>query len=85
MTWRDEAACLNYEPEWWFAYHTLSQGRGTRHTDESRLAISICEQCPVKEECLAFAMENKQQTINGIWGGTTSGERNTIRKHRSTA
>lgn len=32
----------------------------------------ICSTCPVRSDCLDFAIENEQQ---GIWGGTTEDER----------
>ena len=80
MTWRDQAACKSHDPAWWFAYQIGRQGGGTIHTKESQLAIGICDDCPVLEDCYEFAMAYPSQTLNGIWGGLTSGERNTHRK-----
>jgi WhiB family redox-sensing transcriptional regulator len=37
----------------------------------------MCKNCPVKEECLAFAIVNFEKF--GIWGGTSEKERRVIR------
>lgn len=39
-------------------------------------AMSICEQCPIRESCLEYAI---QAEPHGIWGGTTEEEREYIR------
>lgn len=38
-----------------------------------KLAISVCNRCPVKTDCLDFALKNGEN--KGIWGGTTPEER----------
>ena len=38
-----------------------------------RQAKEYCEECPVKAECLNFALVNNEQ--HGIWGGLTVRER----------
>jgi WhiB family transcriptional regulator, redox-sensing transcriptional regulator len=58
--WRDQAACravvtANYDP--FFA-----------DTAELQLeAIAICATCPVRDDCLTFAVRTGQQY--GVWGG----------------
>jgi WhiB family redox-sensing transcriptional regulator len=42
-----------------------------------RAAKVICGTCPVRRECLAFAMKNDDQ---GIWAGTSTNERERIRR-----
>lgn len=37
------------------------------------IAKALCAQCPVKRECLDFALETDQRF--GIWGGLSAGER----------
>ena len=59
-SWRDLAACLevvsaDYDP--FFA--------GTKEATEA--AIAICATCPVRDDCLTFAVRTGQQY--GIWGG----------------
>ena len=42
------------------------------------LALSICDGCPKKQQCLDTAMSTPE--IYGIWGGTTESERKTLRR-----
>lgn len=44
------------------------------------LALSICSGCPVKSDCLTFAL-NEGHT-EGIWGGLTSEQRRRLRQRR---
>jgi WhiB family redox-sensing transcriptional regulator len=44
-------------------------------------AMAICAGCPVKTECLTFALEHDCQ---GIWGGTTARERARLRRQPSS-
>ncbi|MGA0803208.1 MAG: WhiB family transcriptional regulator, partial [Ilumatobacteraceae bacterium] len=41
-------------------------------------AKQVCDECPVKIECLDFAIETNQDS--GIWGGTSEEERRDIRR-----
>jgi|688.fasta_scaffold2723589_1 hypothetical protein len=45
------------------------------HEEQSlnKLAVSICNACPVKDLCLAYALEAKEPY--GIWGGKTTSQR----------
>ena len=59
-SWRDLAACLDvvsadYDP--FFADSAQLQAE----------AIAICATCPVRDDCLTFAVRTGQQY--GIWGG----------------
>jgi len=36
-------------------------------------ALAVCASCPIKEECLKYAIESNQKF--GIWGGTLASER----------
>ena len=47
----------------------------------SKPARTVCGLCPVKEQCLEYALNNKE--AHGIWGGTSDRERRLIRKERS--
>lgn len=40
--------------------------------------------CPVKEQCLEYALSIPRQTV-GIWGGTSERERRRIRQERAKA
>ena len=43
-------------------------------------AKSICQSCPLKEECGEWAIKN--HTYNGVWGGMTSREIQAERRRR---
>lgn len=71
--WQLDAFCSQTDPEAFFPE------RG----DSPKDAKSICMMCPVREECLEFALENDERL--GIWGGTSERERRVIRKERDLA
>ncbi|RDI13486.1 transcription factor WhiB [Rhodococcus sp. AG1013] len=58
--WRDRAACLDHDPELWFA-------DSRRPLDRER-AKQICLSCPVIAQCGQWATESGQQ--HGIWAAT---------------
>ena len=66
--WEEQAFCATYpDPELWHLQPPLAE-------EPKRL----CNQrCPVREECLTFAM--KHRIPYGIWGGMTTHERDGIR------
>jgi WhiB family redox-sensing transcriptional regulator len=47
-------------------------GRIAGHVDY-RPARAVCGRCPVREPCLQWAIETRQQ--HGFWGGATPDER----------
>lgn len=49
----------------------------------SKAAREMCACCPVRAECLEFALDNKEQ--HGIWGGTSERERRKLRSARRVA
>lgn len=76
--WRKDAACKDLPTEWWFDLHPKKQGKTGRPlwTEEMKRAIAICQECPVKDECLDWALQNEDY---GIWGGTTPTQRKKLR------
>jgi hypothetical protein len=44
-------------------------------------AKEVCRRCAVASECLAFALAIGDR-VDGIWGGTSHGERHVILLHR---
>lgn len=66
--WRTAGACLTADPDLFFPIAV-----GDVATKEVARAQRICESCPVKQQCLDFAMQTREPT--GIWGGTTPEER----------
>lgn len=65
--WRVRAACRHWPKKLFFP----NVGRGGANTSDQ--AKSLCWRCPVRSECLAYALETKQEA--GIWGGKTWAER----------
>ena len=65
LEWRASAACNGQDPKIWFP-------EGTRMSSLRR-AVAICNLCPVKEECLAHALEVKEP--HGVWGGASETQR----------
>jgi WhiB family transcriptional regulator, redox-sensing transcriptional regulator len=61
--WMLEAKCLDADPEAFFP----EKGGSTRE------AKRICAICPVREECLEFALTHDERF--GIWGGLSERER----------
>ena len=68
MDWRKTGACLAADPDLFFPV-----GADTASAPEASRALSLCGHCPVKRQCLDFAIQTGE--TNGIWGGTTPEER----------
>ncbi len=68
--WRDQALCLGMDTTDWIFERDL---RGQKIAKVYEDAIKICEECPVRSECLAFAIEWK--CFDGVWGGTMPHQR----------
>lgn len=61
--WMDEALCAQTDPEAFFPEKGGSVSGAKR----------VCASCPVRDECLAYALRNNVR--HGIWGGLTPRER----------
>lgn len=73
--WRDSAACRDHDPELWFSGKPYEQAA----------ALAVCRQCPVIDECRAFADDNNRISgypLQGIWGGKQYGRTSRPRKER---
>jgi WhiB family redox-sensing transcriptional regulator len=71
VDWRDLAACLEAPAEMFFPLPT--------DHETIELAKRWCAICPVRDECLAWAMDRREPF--GVWGGTTEAERtSTVRQ-----
>lgn len=71
--WREQALCAQHNPEQWFPDQIGN------HPDP---AAQICRQCPVRTQCLEYAITNNE--MHGIWGGMTAQQRQNISDRRST-
>jgi WhiB family redox-sensing transcriptional regulator len=72
-SWREQAACRGLDTSIFFPPSDLEAGA----------AKAICAQCPVREQCLEWAIASRQE--EGIWGGMTDGERRRLRRRRRDA
>ncbi len=72
-TWRNAATCKDTDPELFFPVGTTGQA-----LLQIEKAKSVCGECPVKVDCLHFALDTNQDT--GIWGGLSEDERRQIRR-----
>lgn len=73
-TWRGHAACRNEDPELFFPVGTT--GPAPLQTDEAK---AVCHRCPVTEQCLTWALENR--VPDGVWGGLSEDERRGLLRH----
>ena len=49
--------CREYDPQLWFA----------ERPEQVELAKALCRECPLRQECLAGALERREPW--GVWGG----------------
>jgi len=73
--WRDRAACKGV-PINVFYFESDEENRNLKK--ETEKAKAFCKECPVAEQCLAYALNENIKF--GVWGGFTSRERGTLRK-----
>lgn len=69
--WHEQALCRFEDPDlWWY---------GSRQDDweviRASCAIKICNECPVKAECLKQGLEPENLHGGSIWGGLLGSER----------
>ena len=68
--WMDDALCAQIGGDEWHP----EKGGATRQ------ALAVCWRCPVREECLEYALVN--EVSFGIWGGVPDFERRKLRAQR---
>lgn len=68
--WATEAACKGMDPD---LFHPVE-------ADRTGPARAVCACCPVKPECLEFALATRQEY--GVWGGLDPDERRKLRRRR---
>ena len=64
------ALCVEVDPE---AFHPERGGE----VRTAAPAKAVCVQCPEQDPCLSYALSNY---VEGVWGGTTTDERDATRK-----
>lgn len=71
--WRELAACDGEDVEVFFPVGVA--GPAVWQVSQAK---AICAGCPVREECLSFALRTGQD--HGIWAGLTAEERRALRR-----
>lgn len=78
--WAERALCAQADGDAWFP----DKGRSALAV----IAKQICGRCPVRTECLDYALSGADTwkgISTGIWGGTTPRERSRLRRARKEA
>jgi len=76
MDWRQHAVCREEDPELFFPIGYT--GPALRQTEEAK---AVCRRCPVRSECLTWALESSQDA--GVWGGLGEDERRALRRRNA--
>ena len=72
-TWRRYAACNGCDVELFFPVGVTGPA-----VDQIAEAKVVCARCPVRAECLDFALVTNQEA--GVWGGASEEERRRLRR-----
>lgn len=82
LDWMAEGHCSTRDPEAWFQ-------KGGNPTAEERAARHLCQACPVRQQCLDYALErvldpglDHVTDLAGVWGGTTPADRKRMVRER---
>ena len=76
--WRHRAACHDLDPELFFPV-----GISEPALRQIKLAKTVCARCPVRVECLRWALDSGQEF--GVWGGLSEAERRSVRRRTARA
>lgn len=71
IAWKDDGLCAEVDPDLFFP----ETGARTTAGD----AKKVCLACPVRLQCLEYALSHGE---TGIWGGMTDRQRKAIRRVR---
>jgi len=71
--WQEQAACAGMDTNIFF---------GVADTVEQQTALETCRACPVRTDCLDTALARVRDEDYGVWGGTTSAERDRMRNRK---
>lgn len=71
--WMADAACKGMDPD---LFHLKVVETETR---------KVCDECPVKAECLEYVLDLPGGQAQGWWAGTAEHDRRALRKQRRRA
>lgn len=79
--WADKAACnASLWPDAWHPNDTPAANQ-----QATTYALSVCKLCPVRRDCLNFAISAGPSGAWGIWGGTTQDQRKKLWRAKGAA
>ena len=78
-TWRVAALCRGDDAIHFFAPNHMERKEEKDLREAS--ARALCARCPVREECLDYALDVGES--HGIWGGLNELQRSRLRRRRS--
>ncbi|CCM62230.1 MULTISPECIES: WhiB family transcriptional regulator [Candidatus Neomicrothrix] len=81
VAWQLQAACRGPQSEVFFP-PSQSERKHDR-LERERRAKAICGICPVRSDCLSYAMEIRES--HGIWGGLSESERKSMMERQLAA
>jgi WhiB family redox-sensing transcriptional regulator len=73
LSWQDRAVCAEIGGDFWFP----EKGGSTREPKQ------VCRACPVRAECLEYALEHDERF--GVWGGLSERERRRLKRQVAAA
>lgn len=73
IEWTSRARCRGLDPEQFFV----------RSLQQAKSAIGVCERCPVRQDCLDYAVDEAIEV--GVWGGLTERQRRAYARRRLSA
>lgn len=78
----EHGACKEYPTEWWYPGGSSDEfkNRPSSYEKYAQKAKSICADCPVRLDCLSYALDFNENY--GIWGGFSPRSRITIKRRR---
>lgn len=76
--WRDFGACAHMDPDRFFPPEGVN-GITVQPIKE------ICRGCPVRGECLIYALDHPDTSRDGVWAGFTRAEIRKISRQRAQA
>lgn len=74
--WQEQALCARHpDPDLWWYEHKWNDDEQKLQVYRVMEALEICDECPVKLQCLQQGLESDNMVSGSIFGGTTFYER----------
>lgn len=80
MGWRDRANCRGTDVDMFPLGLPGWRGDTTGDAVAISAAVAVCQPCPVRNDCLSYALALGPSDVGGVWGGTTVEDRQTLRR-----